>query len=273
MNKEILEKSFNKMGAKVIFDVPASRFNNPEFDLDVVTSKKSKESYFRLDVINDSIISQLTVLDIDPKDRHLLLMRKESIYNRKGDPIDYSKWRYLVGHDERDWFVAGVPDDAMVSTVQQAKDALRPLAALNSIKSKGKMKNRNKRKNKGFLRQGEWFCIPVDIDLSEEIIHKNEPITRGRAKPHIVSEIVRRGGRTVNVHRLYPEGVDEKEKASLIKGGVTMGWRTMLVDAKVYGRGFLRHPDHATVKLPGWHEIVPNTESRASQMGTLTFLD
>jgi len=272
MNKELLKKNFNKMGAKVRFDSMRNHWNLSDFNLDVITNK-NKSSHFNIVVDNDKILDQLTVLDVKAKDRHLLLLRKEPILNRKGTPINYITSRYLIGHDERDWYVAGVPDDMRVSTVLQAKDALRPDLALNSIKKNDKLKNRNKRRNKGFKRQGEWFFIPVYLDLSDEIIYMNEPITRGRSKPHIVSEIVRKGGYTVHVHRLYPNGVSRKKKQELIEGGLNMGWNQMTASARVYGRGNVRHPDHATIKLPGWHEIVPNTEERASKMGTLTFLD
>jgi hypothetical protein len=50
-------------------------------------------------------------------------------------------------------------------------------------------------------------------------------------------------------------------------------WRVMRRDAGVYVCGKIRHPDHKTVKLNGWHRVVPNTESQAASMRHLAFLD
>jgi hypothetical protein len=261
MEKEILKRSFEKMGAGVNFGEP----QRGEFNLDVVNRK------FVVETASDDILSQLSVLSVDVKDRHLLLLRKKPIKNRIGKTIDFDLDRYLVGHDERDWFVAGVPDGARVSTVQQAKDALRPDMATDSIKSKGKMKNRNKRKNKGFLRQGEWFFIPIGNEIDDsDIIHKDEPITRGRSKPHVVSEIVRKGGRTVYANSSGEISVKDYQN---LPNHLQYSYRQMVADANVYGRGTVRHPDHKTIQLPGWHRILSNTENEASHMGTLTFLD
>jgi hypothetical protein len=53
-------------------------------------------------------------------------------------------------------------------------------------------------------------------------------------------------------------------------------WRRfvpMLRDAEVYARGFVRHPDHATIRLDGWHRVAMNTEQRARAMQHVVFLD
>ena len=41
----------------------------------------------------------------------------------------------------------------------------------------------------------------------------------------------------------------------------------------VYVRGRVRHPDHATINLRGWHRVVMNTESQARAMRNVAFLD
>jgi len=44
-------------------------------------------------------------------------------------------------------------------------------------------------------------------------------------------------------------------------------------DAFSFARGWVRHPDHATITLDGWHEIAMNTESQAQAMRQVVFLD
>lgn len=266
MEQQVLKTSLAKIGADVVFE--GSRRG---FDIDVQNSK------FIFRVQDESVFSELHVLNIDKESKHLLLMRKVPVVNKSGTVINFNKIRFLLGHDERDWFVAGIPDRTPVSTVQQAKDALRPSIANDSLRRKAKRKDRNRRRNKGFIRQGEWFCVPVDIDLSDKPILRNEPLVRGRGKPHIVSEVVRIGGTEVYVHPKYPQGVSQVEHTRIIRSaansGLRIGWTHMVRDPKVYGRGYMRHPDHKTIKLPGWHRIVPNTEHEADFMRNISFLD
>jgi hypothetical protein len=41
----------------------------------------------------------------------------------------------------------------------------------------------------------------------------------------------------------------------------------------VYARGSVRHPDHATVTLHDWHQVMMNTENTTRQMANLAFID
>jgi hypothetical protein len=41
-------------------------------------------------------------------------------------------------------------------------------------------------------------------------------------------------------------------------------WRSGVRGARVYARGLVRHPDHTTLDLNGWHEVLANTEAHAS---------
>ena len=41
----------------------------------------------------------------------------------------------------------------------------------------------------------------------------------------------------------------------------------------VYVRGRIRHPDHATITLHGWHQVVMNTENESQAMRNVAFLD
>jgi hypothetical protein len=59
---------------------------------------------------------RIDVLDLQPADRHLLLLVRDGS----------EKSKFLCGHDERHGFVAGIPESAPVGTVRQAKEALKP---------------------------------------------------------------------------------------------------------------------------------------------------
>ena len=47
----------------------------------------------------------------------------------------------------------------------------------------------------------------------------------------------------------------------------------MTRDPELYARGAVRHPDHATIVLRGWHRVVMNTEQSARAMQHVAFLD
>ena len=86
----------------------------------------------------------------------------------------------------------------------------------------------------------------------------------------------RTGGETVYVNSDYPQGISEVKYKELLNrepSANRLRWDVMQRNAIVYARGKVRHPDHRTVKLNGWHQVVPNTESRAASMRHLTFLD
>ncbi len=82
------------------------------------------------------------------------------------------KSKFLCGHDERHWFVAGIPEPAPVGTVRQAKEALKPAEVLSAQSRKGlRAKARNRRKNAVFVRQGEWFFLPDgDMAVDEKLV-------------------------------------------------------------------------------------------------------
>ena len=51
------------------------------------------------------------------------------------------------------------------------------------------------------------------------------------------------------------------------------GWRQMVRDAGLYAKGSVRHPDHNTIVLHGWHRVLMNTEQSARAMRHVAFLD
>ena len=184
--------------------------------------------------------------------------------------------RFLCGHDERDWFVAAVPGSA--TTVKQAMENLMPpQVRAAALKSGLKLDDKFTRRNKAFLRQGEWFFIPhPDKQVQNKDILKNEPIRRGRGKPHMVQELYRNGGETVFVCARHPNGLTPVQQSELFNRNPSARlwlWRSMVRGASVYARGRVSHSDHATIVLPCWHEVVMNTESNSRTMANVAFLD
>ncbi|HUB25696.1 MAG TPA: hypothetical protein VL992_09740, partial [Tepidisphaeraceae bacterium] len=186
------------------------------------------------------------------------------------------KSRYLCGHDERSWFVAAVPEDRKANNVQDAKDALKPGAVWQSIEHAGvSLKNRDRRRTAAFVRQGEWFFIPrPKLVVHENFVLQREPIRRGSGKPHICQFVYRTGGQVVHVCRKYPNGLTPMHYQALsLSERKAYRWSVMVRNARVYARGAVRHPDHATIWLSGWHEVVMNTETRSLAMRNVAFLD
>ena len=53
----------------------------------------------------------------------------------------------------------------------------------------------------------------------------------------------------------------------------TTRWRIMRRNMLVFARGRVRHSDHATIKLDGWHQVFMNTENEAASSEFVAFLD
>lgn len=211
----------------------------------------------------------LTVLQSEPKQRHLLLLVRKTA----GEP---SLDRFLCGHDEREWFVAAVPGGA--SSVRQAMEALQPAPVQAGVaRERVPSKLRYRRKNRAFRRQGEWFFMPEPaLVVDARLVLRHEPLRRGAGKPHVVEELLRTGGETVHVCSHYPDGLTEKEYRRFLRGkpeAAAWGWRVMRRNMRVYARGTVRHSDHATITLPCWHRVFLNTEAQSSTMAKVAFLD
>lgn len=204
----------------------------------------------------------LHVLDCQPRDRHLLLMARQG----------RTKQKFLCGHDERDWFVASVPDNT--TSVDDAKDRLRPAAVSAALARFGvPVRKRHRRHNPAFIRQGEWFFVPApDETFDERFVLRNEPLRRaGGGKAHVVQELFRKGGEAVMVHpQLARNGITLAQFRALTDAKRRQhGWRHMRRNPEAYARGRIRHPDHATVHLTGWHRIHLNAEQRTDSLGFL----
>lgn len=265
MNANLIERQFTKIGAHAKIRDNSGRRLNTRISIDI--GNDAGGEFFDIAVDRDAA-EDIVVLDAQPRLRHLLLMSRA---NR-------DKPKFLCGHDERHWFVAAVPELAAASTVQTAFDALKPRvihAELN--RRQVKQKSRNRRRNNAFLRQGEWFFVPIgEQSFSPMFILRNEPLRRGNGKPHVCEELVREGGELVYVANQYPNGLTQIQFNKLISRKPKLrglGWVTQRRNPGVFVRGKVRHADHKTIVLDGWHRVVMNTETESRAMRHVAFID
>ena len=214
-------------------------------------------------------LPEFQVLDLDKKRRHLLLLVRDA-------NTSTSKEKFLCGHDERHWFAAAVANAGVVN-VSTAMQSLKPTEVqAMERRTKVKRKNRNKRKNAAFLRQGEWFFLPRPNfePVLPHLLHYKEPISRGGGgKPHIVEWLYRTRGETVYVNRRFPNGLTADQIRDRMLRDSSIRMRDFVMrqrGMRVFAKGRISHPDHYTLTLPGWHEVVMNREARTAN---LAFLD
>lgn len=257
------------MGARFkVSVVPGQRGSN-DYAVDIQQDRRGE--FFELRVpkpLSNSL--DVNVLQADKRDRHLLLF----IRRNEGKAA-----RFLCGHDEREWFVAAVPGGA--SSVLQAKEALKPRAIrLRQDELKVPTRLRNRRKNPAFRRQGEWFFVPASSwardPINEKLVLRNEPLRRGAGKAHIVEQLFRVAGELVYVCSRHPNGVGEAYYRHVLQhnpSAAQWGWQAQRRNPRVYARGRIRHPDHATITLPDWHRVVLNAETETETMRNVAFID
>ncbi|HEY2786711.1 MAG TPA: hypothetical protein VGJ05_17250 [Fimbriiglobus sp.] len=214
--------------------------------------------------------ADLFPVTVDPSDRHLLLALRDEGKTSK----------FLCGHDERHWFVAGLPDFANgAGTVRAAKDALKPaVVRMAEDRQRVSVARRHRRRNEAFVRQGEWFFLPQTWFRPDPVtILHNEPLSRGvGSKPHRLEESVRTGGEVVHVCSRHPLGVTTARYNGILSRNPkarTWGWSVQRRNPAVYARGRVRHPDHATIRLHEWHLVAMNTEGQSVASRFVAFLD
>ena len=293
MNLDVLRSHFDQIGAELKVTVhDATSMDNrswrrrrhnlksaeTRYVLDVVDNGRTRE-HFTLNIWPSKVDRlEFVTADLNPNWQHLLLLVKRFDARQ----VEVSKDKFLCGHDKRHWFIAIVPDKRGITNVSDAMEALKPpnvvtSQLLHSVRSK----NWHKRRNAGFIRQGEWFFIPEpDFQPTDEgLILRQEPIRRPFGKAHIVEEIYRVGGELAYVNRQYPAGLSEQQYQQLLKRQPTAkGWHWQLMrrNPQVFARGKVRHPDHKTIVLPFWYRVMMATESGTAAGGrpaTVAFLD
>ena len=158
MNAHILERQFAKIGAR-------ARLRGFAGSVAINIVRDRDGEYFDI-AAGRTAAAALSVVDTQPRLRHLVLMSRDLL----------GKHKFLCGHDERHWFVAAVPEQASVSTVATAMEALKPFDVRRLQQRLAvKPRTRNRRRNKAFVRQGEWFFVPIGTGFrpNEKLILSN----------------------------------------------------------------------------------------------------
>lgn len=266
MDTILLSKKFEEIGARVQLRPVVNNLCRHELPgIDIRSDHKGE--YFDIRLPANTQVDY-EVVDVRPDIRHLLLMAR-----RKWD-----KPKFLCGHDERHWFVCAVPGDS-VSSVVSAMEALQPREVKSVVRRRVKrVKDRLRRRNKAFVRQGEWFFVPVDsLTVNPKMVLENEPLIRGEgSKPHMCQYLYRRSLEAVWVSRRYPQGLTEDRYRALLptlSKAESCGWSQMTREPSVYVRGRVWHPDHKTIVLDDWHRVLMNTEREARGAAGVGFLD
>jgi hypothetical protein len=156
---------------------------------------------------------------------------------------------FLMGLDERQLFMAQLPRPC--STVKQAHESMKsPTVVLAEGKQLGRT-----------YRQGEWFFLnltPEEQVALDKYLKSTLAVTlkkvnigqyagRTGGKPHMAEELVR-----------LP--------APKLAHGFSVRQRD-----EVFVRGYVRHPDHETLKIGQWRKVILNQEggnNRPSLGGT-----
>jgi hypothetical protein len=268
-------KAFDRIGAT------AHVSPGPRWTIDVETTRVSNR---RRGAPRSREIFQLTIprawevaaVDVRPSDRHLLL------HVMRFDVARAQPLKYLAGHDERHWFAASIP--GRPASVAEAKRALMPDAVGAEVVRRGvKASKAARRRNAAFLRQGEWFFVPMQNWTPGHLpILENEPISRGTlghgrgvGSPHWCEELVR-----VGVETWAEASADGRfGKTELLPIAEVLERRLRIrrrfgVPRFCAVRRTIKHRDHATVDLGRvWHRVEMNTETAAPGRGHVLFLD
>ncbi|MCP9496866.1 MAG: hypothetical protein MSG64_20720 [Pyrinomonadaceae bacterium MAG19_C2-C3] len=265
MDINLLQKNFGRMGARLAVSLVEGRFRRAA-GIDI--GRDGKGEFFDIRV-EPNATTTYDVVDVDARARHLLLLTRDE---------DNKKNKFLCGHDERHWFVCAVPGGG-IARVRDAMEALQPVEVRLAVNSQVKRaKHRLLRRNEAFVRQGEWFFLPSpELVVNPKMVNVNEPISRGNGgKAHWCQFLYRTGGETVMVCNRHPSGVSPGRHSEIIAANPNArmwNWRAMRRNASVFVRGTVRHPDHKTILLDTWHQVLMNTEAQAPGARHVVFLD
>jgi hypothetical protein len=206
-------RQFQTMGARARITLAGLRF-----EIDIIADRFGDLFDVRIPLDGSVIVR---VPDVEKRGRQLLLATESVTQN----------WRqkFLCGHDERDWFVAALPQKPEAGSVREAFEALKPRGVLREQERVGvARRQRQRRRTTAYSRQGEWFFVPrPDVVVVAKNVRHNDVLVRDGGTPHVVEWLYRPGGR----------------------------------DA-LFARGTVQHPDHESLRLEQWHQVFRNREAQ-----------
>jgi len=276
-----LEKQFEKAGVKlVITDTPFARGQNADkvFGMDIQRnlSRNHRGEYFRIypggarvqALGMDKKLGQIVLFVDEPETEFEVRVTKVSIrpgsaqivrhdgpnhYIVRGRTPGQRRW-FLMGVDERQLFIASLPGHA--ATVF---DAHKILKRGDVILAEGKQK--------GVVRQGEWFFLQTTPAEREKLdaMGKKGLVTR---KADI--ETLKKTKTTKRVNGGNPHVADEVVRAV----GEALEHGFGVRDTERYVRGSVRHVDHKTIHFYHWRRVIRNTEPQgAGRMAGVGWVD
>lgn len=268
MDSQLLVDKFRRMGArvKVATDAAVTRAR-----IDIGHDRKGQFFDLRL-----APTAGADAIDVRPGDRHLLLRVQDE--DGRGLKVGRGDQRFLCGHDEREWFVAAVPEGTGASNVRLAMEALKPRPVRQAQEAAGvRFEDRFRRRNAAYVRQGEWFFVPAPrwVTVPQDQVLRDEPLSRTGGKPHRVEFLCRTGGELVYMHRKDGTVISRQQydrrvrRNSALASEYTQQRRNMAVLV----RGRVSHPDHKTIILRDWHVVYMNTEHQSQAMRFVAFID
>jgi len=153
MTAEILQEKFARLGVRLqVREASGADLVRREQPLTLDVRSDADGEFFDIRTRRGAEV-ELAVIDLRRRERHLLLQVR----------AERHRHFYLCGHDEMHWFVAALPERAgALTSVYSAMEALKPAEVLDAQRQQGiKGKDRQRRKNAAYIRQGQWFFLPA----------------------------------------------------------------------------------------------------------------
>lgn len=160
---------------------------------------------------------------------------------------------YLMGVDERQLFMAEVRPP--VTTVKNAHDRLRATTITTADIKKGEA-----------IRQGEWFFVKATADENRAITESIRGVRKANLGEKYWAQAAVKTktsiGEAMKVAQGNPHTCDEIiEIVQTEANKMTLGhgW-PIRSRGEIFVRGAVRHKDHKTIVLAGWHKVIRNQE-------------
>ena len=195
---------------------------------------------------------EVAVLDVQPADRHLLLLVREG-----GE-----KQKFLCGHDERHWFVAAIPETAPVGTVRRPRrrsspprsrpprpgrgSGPRPATAARTPPTAARASGSSSRSPASPWTRS-WSCATS----------RSPGQRRQAALGRVLLPDGRRDGlRLLPAPQRRHRGAVPRQILAGSPKAKGVGLAGHAAESGVYVRGRVRHADHETITLHGWHRVL-----------------